>query len=159
MGEKHETIIDDLRAIRYEEIFEKHKLTQEDRLTRLAKELKLAWESFEQKGYENLSKREIMLVIMRLEQSLRKESAMIAKEKKKDEEAEQEINRLIIRRTTIGGDKLKKYDQTIKTSILDKKGEVLHSHEKVYYGTEDEVTEILEKEDEENRAYGDKALR
>ena len=81
-------------------ILEKHKLTQEDRLTRLAKELKLAWDSFEQKEYISLSKREIMLIIMRLEQSLRKEPAMIAMAKKSNDE--NNTDHLIIIRSLIG---------------------------------------------------------
>jgi transposase len=99
---KYETRIEDLKAIRYEQILEKYKLTQEDRLTRLAKELKLAWESFEQKGYESLSKREIMLIIMRLEQSLKKEPAMIAMAKKNDDENEPKMTKLKIIKSIIG---------------------------------------------------------
>lgn len=158
-GRKYESRIDDLRALRYEQILEKYKLTQEDRLTRLAQELKLAWESFEQKGYEDLSKREVMLIIMRLEQSLRKEPAMIAKAKKKDEENEPEIKIIQIRRPTIGGDKLEKYDQPVRTLIFDKNGKVIYNHEKTYYGTEDEVTEMLEEEEKENEAYGNNELQ
>ena len=81
-----------LKEIRYEQILEKYKLTQEDRLIRLAKELNLAWESFEQKDYESLTKREIMQIIMRLEENLRKEPAMIAIVKKiENEQAEAEF--------------------------------------------------------------------
>jgi len=99
-GKKHEPLIDDLRVMRYEEILEKQKLTQEDRLTRLAKELKLAWESFEQKGYESLTKREVMNIILRLEERLSKEPAMIAMAKKNDDE--NEIKKLIITRSILG---------------------------------------------------------
>ncbi len=99
-GKKHVTLIDDLRVMRYEEILEKQKLTQEDRLNRLAKELKLAWESFEQKGYESLSKREVMNIILRLEERLSKEPAMIAMAKKNDDE--KETPKLLITRSIFG---------------------------------------------------------
>jgi len=84
-GKKQKANIDKLKSIRLEQILEKYKLTQEDRITRLAKELKLAWDSFEKKDYDSLSKREIILIIMRLEQSLRKEPAIIANEEDVDD--------------------------------------------------------------------------
>ncbi len=84
-GKKHKAKINELQSIRFEQILEKYKLTQEDRLNRLAEELNLAWDSFKKKDYDNLSKREIMLIIMRLEDFLRKEPAMIFMDKKEED--------------------------------------------------------------------------
>ena len=84
-GKKHKAKINELQSIRFEQILEKYKLTQEDRLNRLAEELNLAWDSFKKKDYDNLSKREIMLIIMRLEDFLRKEPAMISMDKKEED--------------------------------------------------------------------------
>ncbi|MHB9005175.1 MAG: helix-turn-helix domain-containing protein, partial [Coriobacteriia bacterium] len=41
---KYKGEIDELKWSRFENILEKYKLTQEDRIARLAKELSLAWE-------------------------------------------------------------------------------------------------------------------
>ena len=96
-GKKHKAEINELQSIRFEQILEKYKLTQTDRLNRLAEELNLAWDSFKKKDYDSLSKREIMLIIMRLEHILRKEPAMMSMDK--EEEEDKDIQITVVRKT------------------------------------------------------------
>ena len=74
---KYKGEIDELKWSRFESILEKYKLTQEDRIARLAKELSLAWETYEQKDYDNLSKRDLLSMIIRLEHRLKEETAAL----------------------------------------------------------------------------------
>jgi transposase len=141
---KHSIEIANLKEIRYEQILEKYKLTQEDRITQLAKELNIAWKYFELKDYENLSKREIMAIIMRLEESLRKEQTMFSISKKKSiENKPPEGVKIILRRSIIGQESVRR-EETVRTVVLRKEYESDEdSNEKVYFGTYDEVTEMI----------------
>ncbi|MHB1688886.1 MAG: hypothetical protein ACYCVH_16145 [Ignavibacteriaceae bacterium] len=93
---KYKGAIDALKWSRFENILEKYKLTQEDRIARLAKELSLVWETYEQKDYENLSKRELLSMIIRLEHSLKEETAALNLAIKNYQEKEPEEGELNI---------------------------------------------------------------
>lgn len=79
--------IEDLRIIRYEEVLEKYKLTKEKRIDRLSSELDKAWKAYEKKNYQDLSKRELLQMILRLEKQLIEETDSL-----KDNVEEERIN-------------------------------------------------------------------
>ena len=92
---KYKGEIDELKWSRFENILEKYKLTQEDRIARLAKELSHAWETYEQKDYDNLSKRDLLSMIIRLEHRLKEETAALniaVKDYQEKEDDEELIN-------------------------------------------------------------------
>lgn len=66
--------ISKLREIRFENILETYKANKEQRITRLARELKDAWDAFEKQDYKDLTKREILLMIIRMERRLIEET-------------------------------------------------------------------------------------
>ena len=78
--------IEELKSIRYEEILEKFKATKEKRIGRLSKELEQAWAAYEEKDYRDLTKRELLLMIIRLERRLIEETDNIKTDKQKEEE-------------------------------------------------------------------------
>jgi len=104
-SKEFKTEIEDLKLIRYEEILEKYKATQENRIERIARELELAWKNYESKDYENLSKREILMMIVRLERRLHEETEHIYKTKVNNKnENEPENYKIIVERHTISRD-------------------------------------------------------
>lgn len=145
---KYQTAIDDLKAIRYESILEKQKVTQEERITRLAKELSHAWEVFEQKDYENLSKRELLLMIMRLEKGLREETGMLRGGRKKDEIPEEEqAQKIIFRSNLIEGDGPDAPDgETVIILRANKDKSITPLLNKIYRGTKAEIDEMIKKD-------------
>ena len=156
---KYQTSIDDLKTIRYESILEKQKVTQEERITRLAKELSHAWEVFEQKDYENLSKRELLLMIMRLEKGLREETAMLSGERKKVEVPEEEQGKIIrFRSNLIEGDgENSEPGETVIIWRVNKDKSTTPLLQKVYRGTKAEIDEMIKKdlqEQEEQEQVG-----
>ena len=146
---KYQTSIDDLKAIRYESILEKQKVTQEERITRLAKELSHAWEVFEKKDYENLSKRELLLMIMRLEKGLREETAMISCGIKKHEIPEEEQAEKIRFRSNLieGDDENSGPGETVIILRVNKDKSITQLLKKIYHGTKAEIDEMLKKDE------------
>lgn len=145
---KYQNAIDDLKFIRYESILEKQKVTQEERVTRLAKELSHAWEVFEKKDYENLSKRELLLMIMRLERGLREETAMLNSTIKKSSEEEEEEPKILIFRTNLiegGGEP----GETVIISRMNKDNTLTPLSKRVYRGTKAEITEMIKRDRDE----------
>jgi hypothetical protein len=68
---------DDLKAFSQEileEILEKHKAIQQQRIDRLASELKKAWDAYGKIDYKDLTKRDLLMIIMRLEKKLSEET-------------------------------------------------------------------------------------
>lgn len=147
-GRKHQNKIDELKILRYESILEQQKVTQEERITRLAKELNNAWEAFEKKEYDNLTKRELLLIIMRLERGLREETAMLTGEKKKRPAVEEDDGyRLELRSNIIGKDKSDAPEETtIKIIEVNKDKTMKPLLKKVYRGTREEIDEKLKKD-------------
>jgi transposase len=66
--------ISKLKEIRFEKILETYQANKEQRITRLARELKDAWTAFEKQDYKDLSEREILLMIIRMERRLIEET-------------------------------------------------------------------------------------
>ncbi|NUN07792.1 MAG: hypothetical protein HUU54_01290 [Ignavibacteriaceae bacterium] len=152
-GRKYQNKIDELKMVRYESILEQQKVTQEERITRLAKELNNAWEAFEKKEYDNLTKRELLLIIMRLERGLREETAMLTgtgKKRKAPEADEEDRKRFILRRSIIGGENADTpTEENIKIMEVNKDKSVTQLLNKVYRGTKEEIDEKLKRDEME----------
>jgi len=92
--------ISKLKEIRFEKILETYQANKEKRITRLARELKDAWDAFEKQDYKDLTKREILLMIIRMERRLIEET-----EPKKifndDEEKDNEPIKITVHKRTI----------------------------------------------------------
>lgn len=88
-GKSYKNAIEQLKAIRYEQILEKYKVTSENRIERIAKELQTAWKYFNSKDYKDLSKKEIFNIITGLEKRLKEEiEPVLIKKKAEAEEPE-----------------------------------------------------------------------
>jgi len=99
-GKSNTNVIEKLKAIRYEQILEKYKVTRENRIERIAKELQTVWKKYDEKDYKDLSKKDLLMIIDRLEKRLREETEDILNPKKKDnEEVDEDIEINIIRGT------------------------------------------------------------
>jgi len=66
--------IEVLKEQHYEEVLEKYKVAKQDRINRFAQALNKAWDAFERKDYSDLSKKELLLIITRLEKRLLEET-------------------------------------------------------------------------------------
>lgn len=78
-----------LKETRLENILETYRANKEHRITRLAKELENAWEEFGKLDYKNLTKRELLLMIIRMEKRLIEETEPKTKD---DEENDKDFN-------------------------------------------------------------------
>lgn len=94
--------INELLEVRYCEILEKYKLTKEKRIEKIAEELDLVWEAYKKVEYKDLTKRELLMMIMRLERRLKEE---IGEFERFDEEEEgPKEYKIEVVRTIIGED-------------------------------------------------------
>lgn len=71
--------INELLKVRYEEILERYKFTKEKRIERIARELDKVWKAYEDTDYKGLTKRELLMMIMRLERRLKEEVGLFEK--------------------------------------------------------------------------------
>ncbi len=88
-----------LQEVRFNEILEKYNMVKEKRIERLSRELDLAWRTYEKIDYKDLSKRELLMMIIRLEKRLREEIEPNNKYEKDDADNTDyqiQINRRII---------------------------------------------------------------
>ena len=85
-GKEFKKEIEKLKAIRYEIILEKYKVTRENRIERIARELEIAWKNYEAIDYKDLSKREILMMIIKLEKRLREETEQVLNPKTPEDE-------------------------------------------------------------------------
>ena len=92
--------ISELKEVRFEKILETYKANKEQRITRLARELKDAWDAFEKQDYKDLTKREILLMIIRMERRLIEETEP-KKVLKSEEDTDNEPIKINVRRKTI----------------------------------------------------------
>ncbi len=103
-----------LKEIRFEKILEAYQSNKEQRITRLARELKDAWDAFEKQDYKDLTKREILLMIIRMERRLIEET-----EPKKifndEEEKDNEPVKITVHKRTITE---KDRDDLIKKKLI-----------------------------------------
>ena len=65
--------IKEIKEIRFNEILEKYNMIKEKRIERIARELDLAWKAYEKIDYKDMNKRELLMVIIRLEKRLKDE--------------------------------------------------------------------------------------
>jgi transposase len=92
--------ISELKEVRFEKILETYKANKEQRITRLARELKDAWDAFEKQDYKDLTKREILLMIIRMERRLIEETEP-KKVLKSEEDTDNEPIKINVHRKTI----------------------------------------------------------
>ena len=88
-----------LQEVRFNEILEKYNMVKEKRIERLSRELDLAWRTYEKIDYKDLSKRELLMMIIRLEKRLKEEIEPNNKYEKDDADNTDyqiQINRRII---------------------------------------------------------------
>lgn len=93
--------INELKEIRFNEILEKYKATKEKRIERIAKQLQQVWNAYEKLEYTDLSKRELLMMIMRLERRLKEEVGEFEKFDEEMEGKEKEY-KIIVERREIG---------------------------------------------------------
>ena len=98
-GKEYKKKIKDLKAIRYEQILEKYKATREERLERIVKELQTVWKKYDALDYKNLSKKDLLNIIIRLEKVVREETDPVLNPKTSPEEDEPEEFKLHLSRT------------------------------------------------------------
>lgn len=77
--------INKLLEVRYGEILEEYKFTKEKRIERIARELDKVWRTYEATDYKGLTKRELLMMIMRLERRLKEEVGLFEKYESEDE--------------------------------------------------------------------------
>lgn len=94
--------INELLEVRYGEILEKYKLTKEKRIEKIAEELELVWEAYKKVEYKDLTKRELLMMIMRLERRLKEEIGGF--EKFEEEEEGSKEYKIQVIKTIIGED-------------------------------------------------------
>jgi intein-encoded DNA endonuclease-like protein len=103
-GKEFKKEIEKLKAIRYEVILEKYKVTRENRIERIARELEIAWKNYETIDYKDLSKREILMMIIRLEKRLREETEQVLNPKTPEDEDGPEEHKIHYVKTTFDKD-------------------------------------------------------
>jgi len=96
--------IEEIQHIRYDEIISKFKAAKEKRIERLSNELDKAWKAYDNKDYKNLSKRELLLMILRLEKRLTEETAGMKENIETEIEQKPRPKRIQITREIIGDD-------------------------------------------------------
>ncbi|MFZ0453138.1 MAG: hypothetical protein WAM24_05255 [Ignavibacteriaceae bacterium] len=90
-----------IQEIRLSEILEKYDMIKEKRIERITRELDLAWKAYEKIDYKEMNKRELLMMIMRLEKRLKDEIEPLEKYKMESDDVDQGYN-VVIHRKIIG---------------------------------------------------------
>ncbi len=93
--------IKEIQETRFNEILEKYNMIKEKRIERITKELDLAWRAYEKIDYKDMNKRELLMMIIRLDKRLKDEIEPLEKYETENDDIDQDYN-VVIHRKIIG---------------------------------------------------------
>ena len=96
---RHE--IKEAQKIRFTQILEKYNMIKEKRIERISKELEKLWKAYENIDCKDMNKRELLMMITRLEKRLKEEIEPF-ENVKMNEDKEDKDYKIIVQRQTIG---------------------------------------------------------
>jgi hypothetical protein len=94
--------IKEIEEMRFEEVVRKYDMIKEKRIERISKELDLVWKAYEKIDYSMLSKRELLMMFMRLNKIFKDEVDPVEKLKTEEKDNENKDYKIWITRQTIG---------------------------------------------------------
>ena len=96
---RHE--IKEAQEIRFTQILEKYSMIKEKRIERISKELEQLWKAYEKIDYKDMNKRELFMMITRLDKVLKEEIEPFENVQMKEDKEENDY-KIIVQRQIIG---------------------------------------------------------